>query len=132
MWKPSSPAPPPPSTGAEQQQQQQQQPQQAQRQEQSEPTPGRPRQESLRLPVAGRRIAQIVKLKPEFVARYKEVHAAVWPEVLQQIKTCNIRDCEFSILFLSSLFPIGSFCFLSLYLVSCSFTIYLCGLRSMG
>lgn len=42
---------------------------------------------------AARRIAQIVKLKPEFVDKYKEVHAAVWPEVLQQIKDCNIQDC---------------------------------------
>ncbi|KAI1079635.1 DUF718-domain-containing protein [Whalleya microplaca] len=40
----------------------------------------------------GRRIAQIVKLKPEFVDKYKEVHAAVWPEVLQQIRVCNIQD----------------------------------------
>lgn len=43
----------------------------------------------------GRRIAQIVKLKPEYIARYKEVHAAVWPEVLKQIKVCNIEDCEY-------------------------------------
>ncbi|KAI1212843.1 rhamnose mutarotase [Annulohypoxylon truncatum] len=41
---------------------------------------------------AARRIAQVVKLKPEFVDKYKEVHAAVWPEVLQQIKDCNIQD----------------------------------------
>ncbi|KAI0130073.1 hypothetical protein BJ170DRAFT_681544 [Xylariales sp. AK1849] len=40
----------------------------------------------------GKRIAQIVKLKPESVAKYKECHAAVWPEVLQQIKVCNIID----------------------------------------
>ncbi|KAK1991490.1 DUF718-domain-containing protein [Colletotrichum falcatum] len=40
----------------------------------------------------GRRIAQIVKLKPEFVDKYKEVHASVWPEVLKQIKDCNIVD----------------------------------------
>ncbi|KAI0487668.1 DUF718-domain-containing protein [Xylaria cf. heliscus] len=84
MWKPNA-SPPPPSTSPDQQQQQQQQ-------QQPEPTPGRPRQESIRQPVAGRRIAQIVKLKPEFVAKYKEVHAAVWPEVLRQIKVCNIRD----------------------------------------
>jgi L-rhamnose mutarotase len=38
-------------------------------------------------------LAQIVKLKPEFVGKYKEVHAAVWPEVLKQIKQCNIVDC---------------------------------------
>ncbi|RQM06805.1 hypothetical protein DH86_00002769, partial [Scytalidium sp. 3C] len=40
----------------------------------------------------GRRIAQIVKLKPEYVDKYKECHAAVWPEVLKQIKACNIED----------------------------------------
>ncbi|KAI0886100.1 rhamnose mutarotase [Annulohypoxylon maeteangense] len=39
-----------------------------------------------------RRIAQVVKLKPEFVDKYKEVHAAVWPDVLRQIKDCNIQD----------------------------------------
>ncbi|KAL2160717.1 hypothetical protein VTH06DRAFT_914 [Thermothelomyces fergusii] len=40
----------------------------------------------------GRRFAQIVKLKPEYVDKYKEIHAAVWPEVLDQIKDCNIQD----------------------------------------
>ncbi|KAL2813708.1 hypothetical protein BJX63DRAFT_212906 [Aspergillus granulosus] len=40
-----------------------------------------------------RRIAQIVHLKPSALAAYKECHANVWPEVLQQIKECNIRDC---------------------------------------
>ncbi|EAL90618.1 rhamnose mutarotase [Aspergillus fumigatus] len=39
-----------------------------------------------------RRIAQIVHLKPSAVEAYKECHANVWPEVLQQIKECNIRD----------------------------------------
>ncbi|KAJ6120701.1 hypothetical protein N7523_004981 [Penicillium sp. IBT 18751x] len=39
-----------------------------------------------------RRIAQIVHLKPSAVAAYKECHANVWPEVLQQIKDCNITD----------------------------------------
>jgi L-rhamnose mutarotase len=41
-----------------------------------------------------RRIAQIVHLKPSAVAAYKECHANVWPEVLQQIKDCNIKDCR--------------------------------------
>ncbi len=41
----------------------------------------------------GRRVAQVVKLKPEFVDKYKEVHAHVWPEVLKEIKSCNIQDC---------------------------------------
>ncbi|KAK8070837.1 hypothetical protein PG997_011040 [Apiospora hydei] len=40
----------------------------------------------------GRRFAQIIKLKPECVAKYKECHAAVWPEVARQIKACNIQD----------------------------------------
>jgi hypothetical protein len=46
-----------------------------------------------RLKNQGRRVAQIVKLKPECVAKYKECHARVWPEVLKQIKDCNIEDC---------------------------------------
>lgn len=40
----------------------------------------------------GRRFAQIVKLKPEYIDKYKECHAAVWPEVLKQIKECNITN----------------------------------------
>jgi len=43
--------------------------------------------------IPGRRFAQIVKLKPEFVDKYKEVHAHVWPEVLKQLKASNIEDC---------------------------------------
>lgn len=43
----------------------------------------------------GRRYAQVVKLKPEHYERYKEVHAAVWPEVAKQIKNCNIIDCKY-------------------------------------
>lgn len=50
--------------------------------------------DSIRQPNPGRRIAQIVKLRPECVAKYKACHAAVWPEVLKQIKACNIRDCK--------------------------------------
>ncbi|TVY15108.1 L-rhamnose mutarotase [Lachnellula arida] len=45
-----------------------------------------------RLKNQGRRVAQIVKLKPECVEAYKECHAKVWPEVLKQIKDCNIED----------------------------------------
>ncbi|CAJ2503906.1 Uu.00g113000.m01.CDS01 [Anthostomella pinea] len=58
----------------------------------SPPQPGANQRDSTRQRTSGKRVAQIVKLKPEFVAKYKEVHAAVWPEVLQQIKVCNIRD----------------------------------------
>ena len=46
----------------------------------------------------GRRFAQIIKLKPECVQQYKDVHAAVWPEVLKQIKASNIEDCRFRVL----------------------------------
>lgn len=42
----------------------------------------------------GRRYAQIVKLKTEFYDEYKKCHAAVWPEVLKQIKDCKMVDCE--------------------------------------
>jgi L-rhamnose mutarotase len=52
-----------------------------------------------RLKNQGRRIAQIVKLKPEFVEKYKECHARVWPEVLKQIKDSNIEDCKRSFFF---------------------------------
>jgi L-rhamnose mutarotase len=48
-----------------------------------------------------------VKLKPEFVDKYKEVHAKVWPEVLKQIKNSNIEDCEwFSPIWLLDIFNI--------------------------
>jgi hypothetical protein len=42
----------------------------------------------------GRRYAEIIKLKPEHVEEYKKVHAAVWPEVLKQIKDCKMEDCR--------------------------------------
>ena len=48
-----------------------------------------------RLKNQGRRIAQIVKLKPNCIEKYKECHAKVWPEVLKQIKDSNIEDCEY-------------------------------------
>ncbi|RPA97997.1 DUF718 domain protein [Choiromyces venosus 120613-1] len=38
------------------------------------------------------RIGQIVRLKPSAVEEYKACHAAVWPEVLDQITDCKIRD----------------------------------------
>jgi len=57
-------------------------------------TPQIPSTPSIKLKHQGRRIAQIVKLKPEFVDKYKEYHAKVWPEVLKQIKDSNIEDCK--------------------------------------
>jgi L-rhamnose mutarotase len=31
-------------------------------------------------------------LKPEAEADYRQLHAAVWPEVLKTIRSCNIRN----------------------------------------
>lgn len=67
-------------------------------------SPARARRESTAVRNPGRRFAQIVKLKPEHVAEYEKCHAAVWPEVLQQIKACNIQDCEPSLFLLLALF----------------------------
>jgi hypothetical protein len=41
----------------------------------------------------GRWFAQTIKLKKECAEEYKACHAKVWPEVLKQIKDCNIEDC---------------------------------------
>jgi L-rhamnose mutarotase len=38
------------------------------------------------------RFGQIIALKPEKLAYYKELHAAVWPSVLKKIKDCHIRN----------------------------------------
>ena len=39
-----------------------------------------------------KRIGQIIKLKPEMEAKYRELHANAWPEVLAKIEECNIRN----------------------------------------
>jgi L-rhamnose mutarotase len=38
------------------------------------------------------RYGMIIGLKPEKIAYYKELHAAVWPGVLEKIRECNIRN----------------------------------------
>jgi L-rhamnose mutarotase len=38
------------------------------------------------------RMGMILGLKPEKVAEYKHLHAAVWPEILAMISACNIRN----------------------------------------
>jgi L-rhamnose mutarotase len=38
------------------------------------------------------RYGMIIGLRPEKIAYYKELHAAVWPGVLKKIKECNIRN----------------------------------------
>jgi len=38
------------------------------------------------------RYGMVLGLKAEQVARYKELHAAVWPAVLAMIRQCGIRN----------------------------------------
>ena len=49
-------------------------------------------------PQGPRRIGQWLYLKPSCIDAYKKCHAAVWPEVLLQIKDSNIIDCASPIL----------------------------------
>ncbi len=39
-----------------------------------------------------KRYAQLIGVKAEALEEYKRIHAAVWPEVLQTIRACNIRN----------------------------------------
>lgn len=39
-----------------------------------------------------KRYGMVLKLRPEATEKYKEYHAAVWPEVLDMIRQCNIRN----------------------------------------
>ena len=38
------------------------------------------------------RYGMILKVKPEKLEEYKRLHADVWPEVLDMIRECNIRN----------------------------------------
>ena len=38
------------------------------------------------------RMGFVLGIKPEAIAEYKRIHAAVWPEVLAMIAACNIRN----------------------------------------
>ena len=39
-----------------------------------------------------KRYGQLICIKPETLEEYKKYHAAVWPEVLDTIQKCNIRN----------------------------------------
>ncbi len=39
-----------------------------------------------------RRFGQLIRVKPDQIEAYERIHAAVWPEVLATIHTCNIRN----------------------------------------
>lgn len=38
------------------------------------------------------RYGSVIGLKPDAIAEYKRIHAAVWPDVLAQIARSNIRN----------------------------------------
>jgi L-rhamnose mutarotase len=38
------------------------------------------------------RYGSVIGIHPEKIAEYKRLHMAVWPEVLEIIKTCNISN----------------------------------------
>ena len=38
------------------------------------------------------RYGAVIGIKPEQIAEYKRLHAAAWPDVLRQIKACNIEN----------------------------------------
>ena len=39
-----------------------------------------------------KRFGQVIGVKPEHFESYKKYHAAVWPEVLEMIKKCNMQN----------------------------------------
>ena len=39
-----------------------------------------------------RRFGQVIGIAPQHIAEYSRLHAAVWPEVLQMISACHIRN----------------------------------------
>ncbi|MCU0363562.1 MAG: L-rhamnose mutarotase [Bacteroidales bacterium] len=39
-----------------------------------------------------KRFGQVIGVRPEDFERYRNYHAGVWPEVLDRIKKCNIRN----------------------------------------
>jgi L-rhamnose mutarotase len=39
-----------------------------------------------------RRFGSVIKLRPGKEDEYKDLHANVWPDVLQMIRECNIRN----------------------------------------
>jgi len=38
------------------------------------------------------RYGSVIKVRPESLEAYKKYYAAVWPEVLDMIRRCNIRN----------------------------------------
>ena len=38
------------------------------------------------------RMAMVIGIKPEHIPEYRRLHADTWPEILQGISDCNIRN----------------------------------------
>ena len=43
-------------------------------------------------PCEVKRYGSVIRVKPECLEAYKELHANTWPEVLDMIRKCNIRN----------------------------------------
>jgi L-rhamnose mutarotase len=39
-----------------------------------------------------KRMCSLINLKPEVIAEYKRVHQTIWPEILDAITACNIKN----------------------------------------
>lgn len=39
-----------------------------------------------------KRYGMVLKLRPEKIEEYKQLHAAAWPDVLKMIKQCHIQN----------------------------------------
>lgn len=39
-----------------------------------------------------KRYGMVIRVRPEKLEEYKQLHAAVWPDVLKMIRACNIRN----------------------------------------
>lgn len=39
-----------------------------------------------------KRYGTVIKVKPEKLETYKKLHAEVWPDVLNMIKTCHVQN----------------------------------------
>ena len=39
-----------------------------------------------------KRFGQLIKVKQESLEEYKKYHAAVWPEILEKISECNLKN----------------------------------------
>src|SRR5258706_12474403 len=43
-------------------------------------------------PIPVQRYGMVTGIRPDKIARYEQLHAAVWPEGLKKIKECNIQN----------------------------------------